>query len=161
MRSKGILIIALVMIALATVACGPTEQAPVPEDRPEDGGLDAPLTREREMALQAKEIALQHPGVEAAFAVVASPETLLVGVRLEEGVSQEPLLSDIAARIRDEVDGIERVLISSDEDIVREIRDIQEALGDGHSVERYAEAIDGLAFRMESGGVRAPGQDSP
>lgn len=165
MRSlQWITTVVVTLLCLGAFAgCGPTAQAPAPENPmlEERGGESLALERER--AIEAKRIALEHPGVEVAFSVLSAPATMLVGVLVEEGANPkdvEELLEQISARIRDEVDGVMRVLITADPELTRGIRDVEEGISEGRSSSDYAAEINELASQIAPSVDLDDGQDS-
>lgn len=127
----------LVVVALfALTACGGGNQssrAPEP-DRPND----VPSQNEsmHTKAEEAVRISEQEPGVERAHAVVHDTATILVGVVLASDMDareeqKRQFEQDLEDRITRDVEGVQRVVVTTEEEHTGRIRDIERDVKSG------------------------------
>lgn len=95
-------------------------------------------------------VAVNVERVQRAWATVAG-NTAYVGLELERATSEDLIRQTertVAEQVRDQVQGIESVLVSSNPDIVERIRGISQGVQDGRPVSEFQSELEDLGNRL-------------
>lgn len=143
---------ALTVLLLALAGCRPA--APAPEMQPDQQRMmeqDMPDADWRERAQEAENVSETKEGVQNAVAIISAPATVLVGLFLDAGVEAaetQRLERELAEEIPQEVDGVQRALVSSNPDVAQRIRSISEGVAKGRPISEFNDQIRDLVARM-------------
>lgn len=141
-------LVPLLLLFIVVAGCGRQNAAPAPEP---NRGPTMDQRADMGQADEAKRIAEETEGVTSAYAVVTGPSMLMVGLFLEEGMSDEratQIEDELADKIRDELDGVNRVMVTSNPDIAQRIREIGRGVEEGRPISEFADETEDIMERL-------------
>lgn len=151
---RYMLVAVLVCLALAGCSWRQTAPAPEPNQRLMDGRDDTAMMQ----ADDAVRMAEAKEGVDRAYAVVSGPGTILVGLVLDEDVSDEraaQIEDELSKELPQQLSGVTRVMVSSNPDVAERIREIGRGVREGRPLSEFADELEDLTERMmpQTGGM--------
>lgn len=155
-RIGYVLLMTALLVLLA--GCGQQQAAPGPEPnaRMQDGRMDDAMMMKAD---EAKRIAEQKRGVDNAYAVVTGPSTIMVGIFLDDDVSDEEasrIEKELAEELPERLDGVQQAMVTSNPDTAERIREIGRGVREGRPLSEFADEIEDLTQRItpQSGSER-------
>ena len=141
----------VVMAVVLLAGCG-RQQTPAPAPEPMRPQMQ--MQDDRRLMMQADDAALiaeQHDEVDRAYAVMSGPDMVLVGIDLDDDVSDDEarrIEEALAEEIPNRLQGVERAVVTSDPDFFERIRRIGEGVAEGRPLSEFADETQEMIDRL-------------